>query len=76
VVSWLAADGGVRLRRVGADGRPGRPVLLAVTATSRAAGVPRLVASAGQLHVVWVEATEDRPRRLWFARLRADALPR
>jgi hypothetical protein len=76
VVSWLAADGGVRLRRVDREGPPGRPVLLAVTAATRASGVPRLVASGDRLHVAWVEADGEGPRRLRFARLASDDLPR
>lgn len=75
VVSWLAADGGVRLARATAGGRLGAPLVLAVTAASRASGVPRLVAAGGRLHVAWVEADEEGPRRLRFATVEPEAVP-
>jgi hypothetical protein len=63
VVSWLDADGegqaAVRLRRLGRDGRLGPVLDLARAESSRASGVPRLLAypSAGgeRLLVAWVE---------------------
>lgn len=76
VVSWLAADGAIRLRRLAADGRLGPPTAVAVTATTRAAGFPRLVAAGDRLHVAWVEPGGDEaPSRLRFTTLPAAAVP-
>jgi hypothetical protein len=76
VVSWLAADGAVRLRRLAADGSLGAPTLLAVSAASRAAGVPRLVAAGDRLAAAWVEpGPEETPATLRFAAFPATAIP-
>jgi hypothetical protein len=58
LVGWLAANGkdaGVRLRRVTAGGKPGRPLTLAVTSGARSSGFPRLVRDGGRLVVAWVD---------------------
>jgi hypothetical protein len=76
VVSWLAADGAIRLRRLLPDGRLGAATTVAVTAASRAAGVPRLLAAGDRLHAAWVEpGADDAPSRLRFTTLPAAAVP-
>jgi hypothetical protein len=76
VVSWLAADGAIRLRRLLPDGRLGPAVTVAVTAASRAAGVPRLVATGDRLHAAWVEpGGDDTGSHLRFATQPAAAVP-
>ena len=60
VVSWVTArgkDASIRLRRVGRDGRLGRPVEVAATSVARTSGFPRIEElAAGRAVVVWVEA--------------------
>jgi hypothetical protein len=76
VVSWLAADGAIRLRRLLPDGRLGAATTVAVTAASRAAGVPRLLAAGDRLHAAWVEPGGDEAlSRLRFTTLPAAAVP-
>lgn len=76
VVSWLAADGAVRLRRLLPDGRLGASTAVGMTATSRAAGFPRLVATGDRLHAAWVEpGGNDAPSRLRFTTLPSAAVP-
>jgi hypothetical protein len=67
IVSWLDAttegEAAVRLRRITADGRLGPVLDLARTGSSRASGVPRLLAypaaeGGERLLVAWVEPAE------------------
>jgi len=59
VVSWLSADGGVRLRRLRPDGSLGEPQLLARTSTARASGVPRIVRVRDGVLAAWVEVPPE-----------------
>jgi hypothetical protein len=80
VVSWLSADGAVRLRRVSAGSGAGAVFEVARTSTARAAGVPRLLAAGGKLYVAWVEVGggdgDERPRAVRFAAIPAALVPR
>ncbi len=70
-VSWLATvaeRAEVRVLRVAAAGATGAPRVIAETAASRAAGVPRLLLDGERLIVAWVEVSEP-------SRLRAALLP-
>jgi hypothetical protein len=71
VVVWLAMTGDraeVRLRRLGADGNAGAPVVLAATTAARSSGVPRIALAGDELWAVWVEDGDA-------ARLRVGSLP-
>lgn len=56
-VSWLEtrADGGgdVRVRRVGADGQLGAPIVVAQSKAGRTTGVPQLVRAGKDLVIAW-----------------------
>jgi hypothetical protein len=59
LVAWYARDAtgaGLRLRRVGADGKLGPPASVAATSAERASGFPRMVRLGGELYIAWVEA--------------------
>jgi hypothetical protein len=75
VVSWLAADGTVRLRRVGPGPSLGPPATVGSAGTSRASGFPRLGLTGGDLVLAWVEAADGVPLRLRAARLPLAAVP-
>ncbi|MGD2114486.1 MAG: hypothetical protein PVG07_05530, partial [Acidobacteriota bacterium] len=84
VISWLGrdADGAVvRLRRLGADGRPGPTVDAARAEGSRASGVPRLLVLANghpepRLLLAWIDpGGDERPRRIRLAGLPASTVP-
>lgn len=61
----------VRLRPIGPGGEIGQSVVVAETAASRAAGVPRLARRGDTLIVAWVETGTDKdaPRQVRTARL-------
>ncbi len=74
LVTWLALDGqgaAVQLRRL-APPETARtaepPTTIAVTSAGRSGGVPRLLASGGNLYVAWVDDTET-GRRVRVSRL-------
>lgn len=71
VVVWLGMAGDsaqVRVRRVGADGKAGAPVVLAATTAARSSGVPRILVAGEDLWAAWIEDGES-------ARLRVGSLP-
>jgi hypothetical protein len=58
LVSWLAPavrGAAIRLRRLHADGRAGKPVTVAA---ARASGVPRIALAGDRLHLAWGEDGE------------------
>lgn len=75
VVSWLAADGAVRLRRLDEAGAVGEPSTVGRAGASRAGGVPRLAAAGDGLAVAWRETEGDGPGRLRLARVPLAAVP-
>ena len=74
-ISWLSADGGVRVRRLRPDGSLGAPLLLARTSTARASGIPRVVGTSEALLVAWVEAPPEGAGAEAGTRLRAATVP-
>ena len=67
VVAWLERTGGefaeVRVRRVEADGRAGRPVSVSRSSGERASGFPRMTRTdGGAVLVAWTDVTELAPR--------------
>lgn len=74
-VSWLSADGGVRLRRLRPQGSLGEPRLLARTSTARASGIPRMARTGDALLVVWVETPPEDAAPRAGTRLRAVSVP-
>jgi len=84
IVSWLDTSGdgeaAIRLRRLDQDGRAGQAVALVRAASSRASGVPRLLAYAAggdpRLLVAWVEPEEgSRAGAIRLVTLPAAAVP-
>ena len=79
VVSWLdgpadgAGDARVMVRRIGLDGALGRPVVVAETAAERSSGFPKIVATSGQVALVWLGSEET--GKLHASILAVDDLP-
>jgi hypothetical protein len=65
----------IRVRRVGAEGALGAPVLVASSSAERASGFPRMVPdSRGRLVFAWTDVSGASPMVRW-ARVDADAIP-
>ncbi len=78
LVSWLATDGEggeVRLRRIGRDGSTGPSLAAAQTASSRAAGFPRLARLGDRLYLAWTEIAGEAPSRVRLLELPTAAVP-
>jgi hypothetical protein len=65
LVSWVEGEGkGARIlvRRMPEDLPPGPPVTVALTATDRAAGFPRMARSGSEVVIAWPDASSRRVR--------------
>lgn len=72
-VSWVERTGGenaeVRLRRVGRDGKPALPAVVAKSSAARASGFPRMTRAGDRLVLAWTVAGKPSAIRVAQVRL-------
>lgn len=68
-VEGVGANASVRLRRVGRDGTPWRPVTIAQVSSTRASGFPRFVRSGPRIVFAWIEPGKPSHIRVAAAKL-------
>lgn len=72
LVSWIertATGAEVRVRKVGADGSPGRAMTIATSSAERASGFPRMTRSGDEVVFAWTEPGQPSRVRTAVAKL-------